>query len=297
MARRHVVDHDSRPDSRLNFQARLASSALGELTLVSFRTSSMRISHAERHLARAADELFICRQTHGALHLEQNGRSVTLQPGDMTLIDPRMTYEGRLSEDADLLVLRVPRRQVAARVGPTDDMTAFPLRSVHGTGSLAAEFLALLPAHADALGDAASIVADQALDLFAAALSSAMGKSNPRLSSARLLVLTQLRAAIERDLADTELTPERVAGAAGVSVRYANAVLAADNTSITRMIQARRLDRCKRALADPLQAQRSIADIAYRWGFSDMTHFARRFRTAYGALPSEYRAQIRALNK
>jgi AraC-like DNA-binding protein len=257
----------------------------------------MTISHAAQHLARAADELFICRQTAGALHLEQNGRSVTLRPGDMTLIDPRMTYDGRLTDGADLLVLKVPRRKMAARVGPTADMTAYLLRSTRGMSSLASEFLALLPAHADVLGDTASMVADQALDLFAAAFSSAMGKSKPRLSSARIVILTQLRAAIERDLADGELTPARVAMAAGVSVRYANAILATDNTSIARMIQTRRLDRCKRALADPLQAHRSIADIAYSWGFSDMTHFARRFRAAYGALPSEYRAQIRILNR
>jgi AraC-like DNA-binding protein len=46
-------------------------------------------------------------------------------------------------------------------------------------------------------------------------------------------------------------------------------------------------------LEDPLQAHRTLSEIATGWGFSDMTHFGRRFKAAYGVLPSEYRALIK----
>jgi AraC family transcriptional activator of tynA and feaB len=59
--------------------------------------------------------------------------------------------------------------------------------------------------------------------------------------------------------------------------------------SIMRLVQARRLERCRAALEDPGQARRSVSEIAFGWGFSDMTHFGRRFKAAYGILPSEYR--------
>jgi AraC-like DNA-binding protein len=36
-----------------------------------------------------------------------------------------------------------------------------------------------------------------------------------------------------------------------------------------------------------------IAAVARRWGFSDPTHFGRRFRTAYGISPKEWR-QVQA---
>jgi AraC-like DNA-binding protein len=32
-----------------------------------------------------------------------------------------------------------------------------------------------------------------------------------------------------------------------------------------------------------------VSEIAYGWGFSDMIHFGRSFRTAFGSLPGEYR--------
>lgn len=34
---------------------------------------------------------------------------------------------------------------------------------------------------------------------------------------------------------------------------------------------------------------RTIAMVAGQWGFSDPTHFTRRFRAAYGITPSEWR--------
>jgi AraC family transcriptional regulator, positive regulator of tynA and feaB len=80
-----------------------------------------------------------------------------------------------------------------------------------------------------------------------------------------------------------------VAAAAGVSVRYANAVLAEEDTSIMRLVLARRLERCRRALEDPSQAHRTVSEIAYGWGFSDLTHFGRKFRAAFGLTPSDYR--------
>ncbi|MBZ9851796.1 helix-turn-helix domain-containing protein [Mesorhizobium sp. CA14] len=111
----------------------------------------------------------------------------------------------------------------------------------------------------------------------------------PRLSSARSLVLVNVRVAVEARLSDPSLDAAAVAAAAGVSVRYANSVLAEDGTSITRLIWSRRLERCRRALEDPKQVHRRLSEIAYSWGFSDMTHFGRSFRAAFGLLPSEYR--------
>ena len=84
-----------------------------------------------------------------------------------------------------------------------------------------------------------------------------------------------------------------VASAAGVSIRYANAALADEGTSIMRLVQTRRLARCRMAFDDPTQEQRSVSEIAGSWGFSDMTHFGRSFKAAFGCAPTEYRRQAR----
>jgi AraC-like DNA-binding protein len=136
---------------------------------------------------------------------------------------------------------------------------------------------------------AQQIAQDQTLDLFAVSLMNVIGRLRPRVSSARSMALLNVRAAIEARLSDPALDALTVAASAGVSVRYANALLAEEDTSIMRLTQARRLARCKKALDDPLQNHRTLSEIAYGWGFSDMTHFGRSFKSMYGVLPRDYR--------
>jgi AraC-like DNA-binding protein len=91
------------------------------------------------------------------------------------------------------------------------------------------------------------------------------------------------RAFSYRSPPDPKLNAATVAAAAGVSVRYANGLLAKECTSIMRLALAMRLQRCRQALEDPLQNHRTVSEIARGWDFSDMTHFGRSFRTMYGA--------------
>jgi AraC family transcriptional activator of tynA and feaB len=52
-AQQYIIDHDSRPDCRLTFEAKLCSVALDEMTLVSLESSPMTVSHTSRHVAQA----------------------------------------------------------------------------------------------------------------------------------------------------------------------------------------------------------------------------------------------------
>jgi AraC-like DNA-binding protein len=135
------------------------------------------------------------------------------------------------------------------------------------------------------------MIAEQALDLVSLALAADAEAANVTLSSRRAVTLTLLKSAIEARLHDPELRPAGAAAAAGISVRYANALLAEEDTGLERYIIDRRLQRCRRALEDPAQAHRMIGDIAYSWGFSDLSHFGRRFKAAFGCSPGDYRRQ------
>jgi AraC family transcriptional activator of tynA and feaB len=139
---------------------------------------------------------------------------------------------------------------------------------VDAEAGLTSAFPAMLPIYAEKLGSAAQeIVKDQALDVLAVSLTKATEGQVPRVSAAQSFVLLTVRAAVEARLTDPALDARAVAAAAGVSVRYANAVLAREGTSLMRLVQSRRLDRCRRALEAPLQSRRTVSEIAYGWGF------------------------------
>src|SRR6516225_1629518 len=248
-------------------------------------------SRTADHIGRAkTDDLFLCRLIAGTLALEQEGREVVLEAEDFTLVDPMLPYSGTFPSGTDLLVLKLPRRDLEARIGNVRRMVARAMKPLDPEISLASSFLAMLPAHLGKMSQVAEeVLKHQTIDLIAMSLAKMIQSDTPRISSARGLVLLKVRAAIETRLSDPALDGEAVAAAAGVSVRYANSVLGEEGTSIARYIQERRLARCRRALEDPQQAHRSLSEIAYGWGFSDMTHFGRSFRKAYGMLPSVYR--------
>ncbi|MFQ6327482.1 helix-turn-helix domain-containing protein [Nocardia sp. CWNU-33] len=59
--------------------------------------------------------------------------------------------------------------------------------------------------------------------------------------------------------------------------------------SLEQWIISQRLDQVPAELARADSRHRSIAMVARRWGFRDPSHFARRFRAAFGMSPREWR--------
>jgi AraC family transcriptional regulator, positive regulator of tynA and feaB len=295
VACQNIVTTDNAPERRLAFEAEMQTGSLAEISLISFKMSPMEAVRTAHHAARATDDRLLCfRPLSGQLMVEQNGREVMLEAGDVTLLDPLLPYTAKYPAPTSALILKIPRVALEARAGKTLQMVARSLKSSEGEGALTSSFLAMLPDHADRMPPAtAEIVSSQTLDLIALSLTHMMGAGRPKVSSSHALSLMRVRAAIETRLPDPTLDPAAVAAGAGISVRHANAVLSREGTSITRLIQTRRLARCRRALEDQSQVHRTVSEIAYGWGFSDITHFGRRFREAFGMLPSEFRASVK----
>jgi AraC-like DNA-binding protein len=133
-----------------------------------------------------------------------------------------------------------------------------------------ADALSATPA-ADALGRAS-------VDLVRTLLVSAAG-DDPTL-------IAQVRTHVRQHLGDPGLSPASVAAALSVSPRQLYRACAAADVRLEQWIIAARLAGARADLAD---RDLPIAAIARRWGFKDPTHFTRRFRAAYGVLPSEWR--------
>ena len=101
---------------------------------------------------------------------------------------------------------------------------------------------------------------------------------------------TRLKAHIESQLADPDLSVESIARACGISVRSVHRAFAADPAgSVSKYIWMSRLSRCAADLRDPGQAHRPITDICFSWGFNSTSHFSRLFKDQFGVPPRIYR--------
>jgi AraC-like DNA-binding protein len=285
------VGHECRVASPATFSATIGRARLGELGFVTTDSRGLdRVERTARDIARGDDDVFLlCVQLHGSSTLRQDGRETVIHPGDFALLDAQRPYLCHYGHRRQITV-KIPHRSLKARVGSSANLTARAVRGSDGIGGLTTGYVKLIPERVGALQPAAQTqIAEHVLDLAALALATAGGEDRLTLSSGSSLTLLQLRMAIETRLSDPGLDSQAAAAAAGISVRYANALLSAQGTSLERLIVSRRLDHCRRALEDPAQSHRAIGEIAYAWGFANHSHFNRRFKAEFGCSPSDYR--------
>ncbi len=86
------------------------------------------------------------------------------------------------------------------------------------------------------------------------------------------------------------LGPEE-AGVLGISLRQLARVFQTAGTTPSRYILEQRLQRANAELGEPRAEKTTVADVAYRWGFSSQSHFTRAFRKRFGRTPGEARAE------
>lgn len=290
-----IVGHDSVPENRLAFRAEIKAASFGNLGLVQFSNSPMQVSHASAHAERtSADTLFLCYQLSGSILIAQNAREVNLDAGSLMLLEPLLPYDARFSPDSETLLIKVPRRELRARIGISRGLIGRRVTTERADDELALSVAAKLPSLAGKLPPIMEeMVGTHVLDLVGLSIARTIGSANVRVSNSKALLLGQIRSVVEARLTDPDLDGQKVADIVGIGVRYANALLAEQDSSLRRLILSRRLSRCRFALEDPDQGHRTIAEIAQGWGFSDMTHFGRCFKAAFGVSPSEYQKRRR----
>jgi AraC-like DNA-binding protein len=273
----------------------------GSIKVNSTRPTSLLVVRASTHsIARATpkfghlgeEHIFVCLQTEGIAIVEQDCRRAVMKPGDMTLLDTSQSFSAEFPGEIEQVVFLVPRKLLRQRVGALERLTATVVPSDCPLGAIAGQFLRSFAHDFDRIRAPVSLrLSDQALDLVSMAFMSPLEEGEPRSSVTRSVLAHRGRAYIDSNLCNPTLSPADIAEHLGISKRYLSAVFAGDGLSVERFIRERRLQRCARDLSDSGQGIRSIGDIAFAWGFNNLTHFSQSFKSAFGQSPRDYRKQ------
>ncbi|RUP11068.1 helix-turn-helix domain-containing protein [Hyphomicrobium sp.] len=296
--RRVLGPYENRPFQRANFEGDLRYLRVPGMSLSVFRCNGMRAWRTERQANLLGEFVHVVMPLTGSVKLRQDGREAQLNAGDICLIDVGRPSTLIQTPHARCLVVELSRREGEARLGQLNRWTARRIDGGQGGGALASAFARLLPDQISYLsGPAQAEVARQFLDLCALSVKEMDGTAYSH-SSARLASLLRLKSVVDANLTNCNATCEELAAAAGISVRYANQLLDAEQTSLQKLLFNRRIEKCQAALADPAQAHRQISDIAYSWGFGDVSHFGRLFKAMTGMTPRDYKKfNLTALTK
>ena len=139
-------------------------------------------------------------------------------------------------------------------------------------------------------GTVAAPMADTAVTLLAAALTSVTGENaGESLQSSPAAMLAVLRAHVTENLDDPGLSVSSIARLHQVSVRYVHNVFGEAGITPAAYIRQERLTRAARLLES--SPGLGVMDVAVRCGFTDVTTFTRAFKRRYGLPPGRWRAE------
>jgi AraC-like DNA-binding protein len=284
------VQLDCKSDLGSAFNGRVTRAPLGEASCTEVSSQQQRVYRTRSRIARSHEDFFlIALGKHGVGGVAQDGRETVLRPGEFTIYDTTRPYELRFDDAFTQVILQVPRDMLLRRVPGTEVLTAISFGSDRPLQKLAHDFVYRLCQSADEIQPEHAVrLSEQAVDLVAMALSERLG-TQALPSTRRLALLHRLKAHVRTHLADPDLSISETATALGVSPRYINDLLSEEKTSFQRFVLTERLAQCQRDLASPILAHRHVTEIAFAWGFNDVSHFGRVFRERYGLSPRDFR--------
>ena len=285
---------DVSKESLVHFNGTLVRHDADRLTLLDVRSREpFTVSRDLQRTAQAEDEFAMLNvQVAGTTTINQAGRTACLTPGEMVLYDSRMPHHGWGRSDGGVrsLLLRIPRGEIIHRIPYLQAVSTVPLASHKTLTRLVFDMLLSLRRQlqtGETEVDAG--LSEALLDTIAAAASSSFRDTDDHFSGSSQALLHRVKSYIDRHLFSAELSPQRIAQAHKVTARYLNKLFAREDTSITRWICKRRLQKCAELLSSQVGRCGNIDEIAYQCGFNSLPYFYRKFRQHYDCSPREYR--------
>lgn len=264
---------------------------LGGVALYRARSSGLRLVRTAKQVRSAPSPIVSITLGRAATTRHQFGTEQDLIPrGQLFAVDLDTPYEIGWSGSGGQTALFVPVDQLALPVEMI--RAAIPQVWASPLCPLVSGHISTLAESADALeaDPAVGGIGSASVELVRALLTSAIGAgSGDGGAVPAAILLTRIREYVRGRLADPELNPELIARAHNVSVRYLYKLCAGADFSLEQWIIGERLERVRADLVRSEYEHRSIAAIARGWGFQDPSHFARRFRAAFGVTPREWR--------
>ena len=270
-----------------NFSGKIAKYAFGPLKANFISVSEQHVWRTGQSSRNSEEGIFhLIHVRNGVQHVDQYNRQLTVQSGSCLLVDCRSNFDFRFPQGVEALVLEIRRDWLRSWLPAPEDAVAQVIDGKSGWGATLASALGnLAPTSIAAMELPHAVVAEQ----IAVLLALAVAPKSPSLTTHKRSLLRRVSDTLRERCHEPELDPAAVASTLGLSRRYIHRLFASAGTTFTHELYAVRLDRAQRVLADKRFDDVSIAEIAWNCGFSEPSHFTRRFRDRFGVPPTTFR--------
>jgi AraC-like DNA-binding protein len=282
---RHLfgVAAEALPDR--HFSARAAVRSTGPFRFLTSESTGFHAawSRGDTHVPYA-DHYSIFLQLSGQTISSRGDETIALGAGDIGFCDGRRQLHARLG--GRYAVAMLPRAMVERRAPWLRDRPLMKLGpGVRFSGNLRFHMMELTREDPAPNEGQTALLVDSFCNLVALAAAEGMP---PRLMQDELQ-MEALLSFCRQNLGNADLSPQQAADHLGISVRTLHSRFRQTGRSFGRWLLESRLEGCSGALRDASQQAINISEIAYRWGFNDLSYFNKSFRAQFDMTPREWR--------
>jgi AraC-like DNA-binding protein len=281
------------PDSA-EFSATVDGIAAGRFILMEIRANHAAARRTAAHVARdTAGAFAICRFNSTATwQAAPRSTPVDLQfaPGDWVVTAREWEFDAIGMTTADWDVLIIPQTALSPLLTGGRVTRPFKLAGASPLGALLSASLDAAMAHVPLVSPVLGAAVLQNLcELVALACNAADERPSTGRDARRAEQLDAAKRHVEQHLADPDLTPASTAAAIGISLRQLYILFEPTGNGFARYLLRQRLLKCRDTIAGATGTGRSVADIAFGWGFSSMATFYRAYASEFNATPTAQR--------
>ena len=274
-------------DGEADFDVEMSLTNLGNTMFSAHRSTGGRIFNRPEDTGQAWT-CVIHAALQGSQDLEVDGIKVHLEEGEFTLTSVTKSIMRAPGKDVLAGSLHIPHEIITRYVKAPERILGrvFPGHGLSGNVSGMMRSMFEME-KLQSLGTFGSRLSLHLLDLFGLCSDALVLDAQPRRSDDDRV--HRIRAFVTCNIHNPDLSVESVAAHFGLSSRYIHMMFARENDTLSAFIRGQRLERCRAALANATMQSRSISDLAFAWGFNDLSHFCRTFRRTYGVSARDYR--------
>ena len=263
---------------------RLLDQNLGPINVSCLHSSAMQYQRLKP--AQHESYFLITLPLQNRIRMQQGQKDVYCERGQVLLQHANEPYVLEYGHENTLWVMKVPSKLLKQHINHPENHTASVFDGNTGIGKLLSQNMVLLGQellNGHLNPQQATYYNDFLLQLFAQVV-----KQDERIlhsddTSVRQAQLLKIQNFIACNLSHSELNPQYVATACGISVRYLHSLFQGLDNTFTRYVQQQRLQAAYQCLQ--AQPERSVSDIVYSCGFNDQSHFTRLFKLTYQTTP------------
>lgn len=271
------------------FSARIELHTLGTVDLCHGQFPQHRMSRGPAQISRLTEPAYCLHFIDEGAVQNRYREEFKSGPGDILVFDMTVPMDRVYLGDLKATLVHFPKTVLETRARLAADVP-LSISGKDGLGALLAGYVRTLAGTVLTLSPEAGRQAGDILcDLMAAAIASPATSSEPVRGGIRSARLAAAQRYILQTITDPSLDAQKVGRHLGVSARYVHKIFETTGLSFGESVILARLDACRQALRMPAEDHRTIADVAFGYGFNDLSGFYKRYRARFGETPGDTR--------